>query len=139
MGLPQGLYCPQVAATERRRLLHGDVCEWGRAAARPPGLGQGHARVLPQAPDQLARLLHQHVGGDDGQVEGQQLVTPDGLSRVVLAVVAQELPAGGKGRAGFRSEAAQSPGPAPLWHLWARSPVPRPPASGALPAYPLLT
>lgn len=80
-----------------------------RAGAIHPGLGQGDTGCLPQAPGQLAGLLHQHVSGDDRQVEGQQLVALDRLSWVALAVRAQELPGEGKGRTGFRGRAAVLP------------------------------
>lgn len=80
-----------------------------RAGTIHPGLGQGDTGCLPQAPGQLAGLLHQHVSGDDRQVEGQQLVALDRLSWVALAVIAQELPGGGKGRTGFRGRAAALP------------------------------
>lgn len=80
-----------------------------RAGAIHPGLGQGDAGCLPQAPGQLAGLLHQHVSGDNRQVEGQQLMALDRLSWVALAVIAQELPGGGKGRRGFRGRATVLP------------------------------
>lgn len=56
------------------------------------GLEQGDTGGLPEAPGQLAGLLHQQVSGDDRQVQGQQLVALDSLGWAVLAVVAQELP-----------------------------------------------
>lgn len=107
-----GDYCPILRwpVEERRLLLRGclqvgwGLEKWGAQAdctgAVRPGLQQGDAGRLPQAPGQLAGLLHQHVYGDDGQVEGQQLVAPDSLRWVALAVVTQELPGEGKGRTG---------------------------------------
>lgn len=66
----------------------------GTRGAHPgcTSLQHREAGGLPQAPGQLASLLHQHIRGDDRQVESQQLVALDGLSRVSLAIVAQELP-----------------------------------------------
>lgn len=75
------------------------------AGAIHPSLGQGDTGCLPQAPGQLAGLLHQHVSGDDRQVEGQQLVALDRLRWVALAVIAQELPGGGEERTGLRGRA----------------------------------
>lgn len=97
---------------EGRRLLLRGFCRWGWGLEKwgaqadctravRPGLQQGDAGRLPQAPGQLAGLLHQHVDGDDGQVEGQQLVAPDSLRWVALAVVTHELPGEGKGMAGL--------------------------------------
>lgn len=60
-------------------------------------LEHGEAGGLAQAPGQLASLLHQHVCGHNRQVEGQQLVAPDSLGRVALAVIPQQLPGEGEG------------------------------------------
>lgn len=57
-------------------------------ACKRDGLGQGHPGGLPQATGQLAGLLHQEFGGDDGQVQREQLIAPDGLRGAALAVVA---------------------------------------------------
>lgn len=110
MGLPGGLSHPPVASGGEAALAAGmsaggvgagEVGCTGRLyQAVRPGLQQGDAGRLPQAPGQLAGLLHQHVYGDDGQVEGQQFVAPDSLRWVALAVVTQELPGEGKGRTG---------------------------------------
>ena len=81
----------------------GGVCEPGRpgepgAQADARGsllvLEQVDPGSLAQALGQLAGLLHQHVRGHNRQVEGQQLVAPDSLGRVALAVIPQELPGG---------------------------------------------
>lgn len=53
---------------------------------------------LAQALGQLAGLLHQHIRGHNRQVEGQQLVAPDSLGWVALAVIPQELPGGERGK-----------------------------------------
>lgn len=96
-------------------LYEGTRIHTDRAGALCPGLEQGDAGGFPQAPGQLAGLLHQHVCGDDRQVEGQQLMALDSLSGMALAIVAQELPGGRRGT-GFRYEAAAAlpePGASP--------------------------
>ena len=89
----------------------------------PPRPRQGHThavRLTAQALGQLAGLLHQHVRGHNRQVEGQQLVAPDSLGRVALAVIPQELPGGERGKEDRIHEgdmAMRSPHwtPAPGW------------------------
>lgn len=85
-------------------------CTGRCTGAAHPGLEQGDTGGLAQAPGQLAGLLHQHVRGDDRQVEGQQLPAPDSLRWVALAVVAQELPGGGRGKEDRIQEGARPRG-----------------------------
>lgn len=96
-----------------------------------PGGGseQGDAGRLPEAPCQVAGLLHHQLGGDDAQVQGQQLVALHHLCLLVLAVVAQQLPGEG-GNWGVLQGMAQPAGdgsakPPPFGSASPRKPLPR--------------
>lgn len=49
---------------------------------------------LPQSAGQLSAVLQDELGGDDPQVNGQQLVALHHLALVALAVVSQQLSPG---------------------------------------------
>lgn len=57
-------------------------------------LQQWVARRLPQFACQLPAVLEDDLGGDDPQVNRQQLVALHHLPLVILTVVPQQLPAG---------------------------------------------
>lgn len=59
--------------------------------------GQLEERItcgLPQSAGQLSAVLQDDLGGDDPQVNGQQLVALHHLALVILAVVSQQLSPG---------------------------------------------
>lgn len=60
-------------------------------------VGQLEERIacgLPQAARQLPAVLQDDLGGDDPQVNGQQLVALHHLALVILTVVSQQLSPG---------------------------------------------
>ena len=57
-------------------------------------LQQRIARRLPQFARQLSAVLEDDLGGDDPQVNCQQLIALHHLALVTLTVVPQQLPAG---------------------------------------------
>ena len=68
--------------------FHKGVRAW--ACAHP--LQEGVAGGLPQLAGQLSAVLEDVLGGDDPQMDGQQLVALHHLPRVGLTVVAEQLP-----------------------------------------------
>lgn len=53
---------------------------------------QGDSGGLPETPGQVTGLLDHELGGDDAQVQSQQLIALHHLCLVVLAVITQQLP-----------------------------------------------